>query len=186
MVDCFFSVGAYGGISSWEKAAARSKGEPLLPFVRLDLAYQDAESDVEAREVAFEAGYGPWAARFQRTAYAEESPQSDLRLSYIQALYRMSFGTAVEVDLGLGGTYLDGIGHSRGPGVSIPVRIYPWERLGFEFRPVWSTINGNPIRDYSLDIVAGWEYVSLTAGYRWVSTGPESLNGPRLGVVFAY
>ncbi len=184
--DVFVAVGAYGGVSSWEKTADKSKGQPLIPFVRLDLSYQNVESDVYATDVALEVGYGPWAAWLQRTEYEEDNPDSNLKLSYVQALYRMSFGTAVEIDLGIGGSYLDGTGSSSGVGFSLPVKFYPWERLGFEFRPVWSNINGNQIEDYTLGIVGGWEYVSLKAGYRWVSTGPESLNGPSVGVVFSY
>ena len=189
LADCLFypfAVGAHGGISSWEKAAAKSKGQPLIPFVRLDLSYQDIESDVDARGVALEAGYGPWAAWLQSTHYEEDNPKSTLKLSYIQALYRMSFGTAVEIDLGIGGTYLDGASSSAGGGLSIPIKVYPWERLGFEFRPVWSNINGNNINDYSVGIVGGWQYVSLKAGYRRVSTDSESLEGPSVGVEFVY
>jgi hypothetical protein len=38
------------------------------------------------------------------------------------------------------------------------------------------------VSDYDLAALLGWRYVSLKAGYRWVSSPRESLNGPYAGL----
>lgn len=181
----FLAIG-YGGVSSWEQAKTRTNGEFIIPFARLDLSYQDIESDVTAGNLNLEAGYGPIAVWYQKTRFKENNPDSTLNLSYVHGLYRMTFGPAVEIDLGLGGIYLDGNQNSSGFGVSLPVKIHPWEVFGFEFRPVWSGINGNSVSDYTLTALGGWKHIKLQAGYRWLKTGGASLNGPFAGIALAF
>jgi hypothetical protein len=81
---------------------SRQLGEPLIPFVRADIGYQWVDADTGATDVRAEAGYGPLAAHYNFTRYHERTPDDRLDLVRILGLYRMSLGSQVEVDLGLG------------------------------------------------------------------------------------
>jgi hypothetical protein len=98
----------------------------------------------------------------------------------------MSFGNHVEFDLGLGSSILDGENRKSGFSLTTPVLIHPKEFIGIEFRPTWSTINGNPLDDYDLGIVLSRSYGSLRLGYRWMRSEHESLDGPYFGVSFKF
>ena len=73
----------------------RRAGEALIPFARLDLAYQNVEGDVESWDTRIEGGYGPLAGQLRWTRFFEVQPADDLTLLQAHALYR-SEGLAPE------------------------------------------------------------------------------------------
>lgn len=182
----------FGGIQSWERIQPpatpvnltpplRSRGEPLIPFFRLDLTYQDVKSDVQAVDGRAEAGYGPLGVQVRRTHYTEEVPHSDLDFTQIHGLYRMSFGRYAEVDLGFGAGILAGHEKHSGFSFALPMTCQPISWLGFAFRPSWTSIEDKSIADYDVHLSAGLPYITLETGYRWLSTDGAGLDGPFLG-----
>ena len=179
----------YGGAASWARVDAdssaydmdvvpREAGEPLIPFVRFDVSYHDVESDVDAYDYRVEGGYGPFAIQFNQTHYSEESPDDELDLFRFYGMYRMSFGTRVEVDLGLGALTIDGNDNDTRFSLTLPVRIYPCDWFGVEIRPAWA----DGVTDVDVGLLLTKPYASLKAGYRWVSSPSETLNGPYAGL----
>lgn len=159
----------------------RQIGDPLIPFIRLDLGYRDVESDVEACEWLIQLGYGPFGFQFLQTYFWEDDPEDTLKINQIHGLGRLSISEYIELDLGLGASIMaDHIGLS----VTSPLLIYPWEMVGFEFRPVWSSINETPLNDYDLSLALRWYSISLLTGYRWTMSPHDSLNGPKISLSF--
>lgn len=181
---------AYGGVCSWERVsggarmdgevAPRLPGDALLPFARVDLSAQAVESDIEAEDLRVEGGYGPFGVHGDMTRFRESSPEDDLELTRILALYRMSYGSRVEVDVGLGTLTLDGGSTTTRLACSLPFLICPNARWAVEFRPMWS----DRVSDYDLAVLWTRSYVALKAGYRWLDSPGESLDGPYAGLSF--
>lgn len=190
----FYDAIILPGWNSWDRvqprpidaryafAEPRETGEVLIPFFRLDAAYQNVDSDVEAIDIRAELGYGPIALSIRDTNYQESDPDDELEIFQMHALYRMSFSEAFEVDAGLGILTIDGDGQNSGLSLTLPVLIRYTENLGFEFRPSWSSVNGNTIQDYDVGAMLGMRFVALRAGYRWIESENTSLNGPYLGI----
>lgn len=182
------------GVESWQRVRPpaagvegttvqpRRSGEALIPFVRVDAGYQAVESDVDAIDARLEVGFGPFAVQGRGTHYREDDPDDELDLMQAHALYRMSFGSKVEVDLGVGAMVLSGDDTRHGISGTVPILIHPWEVVGLEFRPAWAGLGGHTVGDYDLALVVGWRYLRLRSGYRWLSSGPASLNGPTIGL----
>jgi hypothetical protein len=156
----------------------RQWGEPLIPFVRADLGYQWVAADTGATDVRAEAGYGPLAAHYNFTRYREGAPDDRLDLVRVLGLYRMSLGSQVEVDLGLGSLTLRGDSTNSRFLCSLPVLVHPGGHWGIEFRPAWA----ERVSDYDLALLLTWRAASFKAGYRWVNSPHESLAGPYAGL----
>ena len=169
-----------------EGLQSREPGEALIPFFRLDANYQAVESDVYALDWRIEGGYGPVGIQFRQTDYREENPPDNLRIIQIHGLGRLSFGHSMEIDLGLGASFIDGNNRYSGISLTTPVLVYPKEFIGFEFRPSWASINENSLNDYDLGILLNRRYVSLRMGYRWVQNASESLHGLYGGLSFRW
>jgi hypothetical protein len=192
----FLSVFAGGGASwvrvhgsgdpEWaEMAPPRLTGEPVIPFFRMDAYYQNVESDVTAVDVSGELGYGPFAFQYRQTHYTQKRPDNDLDLSQILGVYRMSFSQYLEVDLGFGSMTLDGVGRNSGFEFTVPVVVQPSPYVGARFRPAWGYL-GDTVKDMTLVATGSVRFVSLQMGYRWVSAGGVSLNGPVIGAAFHF
>ncbi|UCG59105.1 MAG: hypothetical protein JSU70_06270, partial [Phycisphaerales bacterium] len=120
------------GRASWARATddatrlanldldAREPGDPLIPFVRFDAAYQDVESDVEALDYRVQVGYGPIGFELNHTRYWEQVPSDRLDIYRLYGLYRLSFGNMIEADLGLGAIILDGDERNTGVSTTTP------------------------------------------------------------------
>jgi hypothetical protein len=193
-IGAFFGGIANGGRYSWDRInpdglssqkderIVRRQGEALIPFLRLDRMYQEVEADVAAWDYLMIVGYGSLGFQVRSTVYEEKEPADKLRFAEYHALYRMSLGNHVEVDLGAGAMVLKGVQENSGFSVTVPVLIHPSDHYGFEFRPVWSSINENDIQDFDVAFLFGWRYASVKAGYRWVRSPHQSLDGPEMGV----
>lgn len=164
----------------------RESGDPLIPLVRFDMAYHNIESDVSAVEYRGEVGYGPLALAFQQTHYQEDNPADELDLFYGYAIYRMSFGSKLEVDAGCGVFAINGEEHHSGGSFMLGVLFYPIDNVGVEFRPTRGSISGSHTDTYDLSALFGMKHLSVKAGYRWVHSPREELNGPYAGLTIRY
>jgi hypothetical protein len=186
--DCFEIALLYGGACSWERAAhaepsdseivPRELGEPLIPFARVDLAYQNVASDVDAADVRAEGGFGPVGIQGRFTRYWEQTPETILDLGAVFGAYRMSFGAHVEADLGLGVLTMNGEDTTARFSVALPVLVHPGKHWGVEFRPAWAS----GVSDYDFALLLSCPYTSVKLGYRWLASQHESLDGPYVGV----
>lgn len=182
------SVLAEGGMASLQRMVdpeaidfdmtARLPGDPLIPILRLDVVGQKVQSDIEALGVRGEGGYGPVAVQVDFSRYWEQTPGDQLNLIRSAGLYRMSFSSHVEVDLGLGALTVQGDRTGSNLLFTLPVLVHPHENWGVEFRPAWS----ERYSDYDLALLLSHSYTSLKLGYRWVHSLDESLDGPYAGV----
>ncbi len=158
----------------------------LRPSLRLDAGYQNAKSDVRALDFRAEGGYDFLAAQGRFTYYNEQDPADEMWLNYLHGLLRMSLGNQFVVGAGAGAIILDGNDRNSGFSLTAPVLFYPQDSLGFEFRPVWSWIRDSAIHDYDAGLVLGSKHTAFRAGYRWVYTDGESLEGPYLGLTVRF
>ena len=180
----------YGGLGSWYRIVAppeprfeiapRRRGEPLIPLARVDLSYQAVEADVQAIHLQTELGYGPLGVHVDATRYREREPDDTLTLIRSLALYRMSLGGRVELDLGLGALTLPGDTTTTRALGSLPLRIHPSQHWGLELRPSWA----ERVNDYDLALMLNRDFASLKLGYRWTHSPSESLDGPYVGLSF--
>jgi len=164
----------------------REHGDARTPFVRVDIAYQSVNSDITARDVRAELGYGSLAADFRNTDFQQSAPMDRLSVIRFHLFYRMTFDPAMEIDLGFGNLVLQGNDANSGISFTTPLLIHPNENFGVEFRPAWAWINGNLIEDYDFAALIGRHYISLRLGYRWMRAHNETLNGPTLGVALRW
>ncbi len=188
--EILMAVFAYGGVASMQRVVGdedgefhpRRGGEALIPFARLDASYQVVESDVSALDALGEIGFACIAFQARRTSYREDDPGERLDTTQLHGLYRMSFGSHVEVDLGMGSLRISGDDVHSGFSLTTPVRVHPTDRFGVEYRPVWSSIDEQRIAEHDLAAFVGWRYASLRVGYRWFHSEGASLNGPEIGL----
>lgn len=181
----------YGGIESYKRATGtsltpREVGDPLIPLVRVDAGYQAVEHGIDALDLRGEAGYGPVAVQGRHTRYFEKGSSDTMSATQAHLLYRMSFGSKVECDLGLGAMVLDGVNTTSGFSFTFPVLVYPSPHYGVEFRPAWANLNGNSVDDYDLALIVGSRSLKLKLGYRWFLSEHQSLKGPQGGVVASW
>lgn len=177
----------YGGVCSADRVRtgipriadveARKPGEQLIPFVRADAGFQRIGSDIDATDLRGELGYGALGVHLDYTHYREHNPEDGLDLTRIMALYRMSFGSHIETDIGLGVLTVDGDRATSRGLLSLPVLLRVDDNWGFEFRPAWA----DRFSDYDAALMFTWKYSSVKAGYRWVNSPGESLDGPYVG-----
>jgi len=188
-----------GAVGSWYRATGhpqdndlqrlfghRRTGDAGVPFVGLNLSYQNVKSDVEAYDLNAEAGFGPLAAHYRLTRFHEDDPDTDLDLQWLHGVLRLSYTKYFELGLGVGALLFHGKSRESGGSFALPIRIEPVRYCGLDYRPTWGWINGNTLSDHDLAIRIGVQYVSVRAGYRWTKVGDATLEGPIFGLLFSY
>ncbi len=160
----------------------REFGVAFTPYVRVDAAYQDVESDVEAYDLRLEFGYSFFAVVGRKTRYFEEDPDDTLDIDEFFLTIRLSELDIFEIDFGVGGLYINGDDINSGVAVSAAILCHPVDYAGFEIRGAWTEINENLIQDYDAAFMLGWRYTSVKVGYRTIISENESLDGPYLGL----
>ncbi len=159
----------------------REGGDIAIPFARVDVAFREVSSEIDSMDYRLELGYGAFAFRYEQSRY-EEEPDDELDLIRWQGVYRMSFSEKVELDVGLGQLTIDGNNSDSRFAFSLPLMLRPTELLGIEIRPSWS----EDVTDYDVGILLSRHYVSLKAGYRWVTSRDVSLDGPYAGIAIHF
>ena len=173
-------------------STAHELGEPYLPFLRFDYRQQYIDHDLSAHDFLLEAGYEHLALLGRFTRYEDELGE---RLDTEQYYGLLRFGEkgadipgAVELDLGVGGYVIKGNETHGGFALTTPIKYYPSEWCGFEFRPAWANVAEKTISDYDLSASVGADFFQLRLGYRWLWVRGEGhwLNGPYAGLSISF
>ncbi len=157
----------------------RLAGEPLLPFIRLDSHYQNASDGVSAVDLKLELGYALAGLGLRRTRFWE--PGTQLSLDYLHALYRMSLGSNVGFNIGLGRAVLKGRQEHSGSSITFPLLIHWSDSVGLEGSYTSSHINGNSLTDKEVALLVSLHPASLSLGYRAISGPGSTIHGPFAG-----
>ncbi len=157
-----------------------------VPYFRSDIAWQYIKSDIEAIDYRVQAGAGMFAIDFNHTRFNEWYPSDGMDIYRAFGLLRLSANNVFELDLGLGTYTIDGESSHTGMAATMPIIIAPTEYLAFEFRPVWTEIHNNQIKDFDLNVSLKYGHVGFRGGYRWLETETQSLNGPYLGMTVRF
>ena len=162
----------FGGIASMERVEGsdnlgltpRVEGELLLPFFKVDASALSSMAENEmGSDMSFEMGYGPWGLHYRNTHFLNDSTFNPITgYNKFDFLYRMSFGSTFEMDLGLGSYQVD---EQTQFSMSLPIKIAFTPHNIIEFRPTWS----QNISDYDLAFYSGTEFYSLKVGYRYIA-----------------
>jgi hypothetical protein len=185
----------YGGLM-WPK---HKNGQAVLPYVRADLNWQSIDSDNDAIDVRLELGYKALGLQIRTTKYEDSQADLTQRVNQYYGLlryglqYRDLFPGVIELAFGLGVAMQSGdLSNDSSPALTFPIKYYPTNWLGVEFRPAWYEADYAGIvyniGDYDLSASFGPRYVQFRAGYRWLwynSIGQFN-DGPYAGVSISY
>ena len=188
-MDMTMNLMIAGGYYSMQRVASeandpmrRIAGEPLIPFMRYDFAYQHVSSRIGANIHRFESGYGPVALLLEKYTFNEHEPSNTLQVERQMFMYRMSVGNDAEIDLGIGKSVITGMQRTTINVISLPVKFMIGEMTSVELRPTW----GGAVDDFEVALHWGVKLGSLKAGYRILSSPDASLKGPFAGMAFYY
>jgi hypothetical protein len=173
-----------------------AKGMATVPYARFDYNYQFVDGDlpIDTHDGRMELGYKFFAFQARMTKYMQSDGFTlDLR-QYYGVLryggYRPDFlpGT-FEFSIGLGLAHHAGdVEDDTSGAITIPLKYYPTEWLGVEFRPAWYRWKEIAVGDYDLSASLGPRYVQLRGGYRWFwDNGVVGVqSGPYAGVSLSF
>ncbi|MFC1763111.1 hypothetical protein ACFL6U_13645 [Planctomycetota bacterium] len=188
---------AVGLHMSFLTGAKHEPGDPTLPYVRFDGAYQGLEPQVHAYDYYAQIGYQAIGLDMRHTHYREERPRARLDVNRMHVLFRMGTSWSAqdsqrrpqgfyEIDLGIGMAQLQGTSKNSGISFTLPVMLYPTPYWGFEFRPAWADINRSWLRDFDISMHILLKFVGLKVGYRWLKGPNSTLDGPYAGVTMRF
>ncbi len=176
--------------------SGHTSGKLTKPYLRADYNRQHINSNLDAQDLRVEAGYKLLAFYGRHTLYTESNPSDELTLNQYYGLLRFGdtlrhedfLNGAWEVGLGLGTAQQIGNEEHSSWALTVPVKFYPTDWFGVEFRPAWYRPQDRMIGDYDLSASLGWRFVQVRGGYRWLwmqGVG-HLLNGPYAGVSISF
>jgi len=176
------------------KLFSHDVGDQTLPYLRADYNWQYVDSDLYAQDIRLEAGYKILGFSGRHTVYSENNQNDQLSIDQYYGLLRFHNSEeahglhAIEFALGLGGVILKGNSEQSTVAFTVPIKFYPKQWVGFEFRPAWYSVNDKTIGDYDLSASVGYRFIHLRGGYRWLYMQSEGsrLNGPYLGLSISF
>ncbi len=167
-------------------------GQATAPYARFDYNWQSAEWDVE--DARLEVGYKLIAFHGRMTKYTDDTGDELELNQYYGVLryggYRPDFipGT-FEFSAGLGmAEHAGDVEKTQSAAVTIPLKYYPTDWFGVEFRPAWYRWHEVSINDYDLSASLGWRVVQLRGGYRWFWDHGvvKEQSGPYAGISISF
>ncbi len=173
-------------------------GEATVPNVRIDYNWQYVDSQIDAHDLRTELGYKAFAIHGRTSRYEDSSDGFEMDINQFYGVLRYGGHRAdflpgtFEAGIGVGVSQIDtndsDINSETGAALTIPLKYYPSERFGIEFRPAWyKWMADRRVGDYDLSLSAGSCYVQLRAGYRWMTLSGDIYNdGPYAGVSVSY
>jgi len=173
-------------------------GQTTAPYVRVDYNWQYIDSGNAAHDGRVELGYKLVAFHGRTTRYTDDAEGLALDVNQYYAVLRYGgcrpdfLPGTFEVGMGLGVCQtIDDEENSSGA-VTIPLKYYPVDWCGIEFRPAWyrGTYWGAEFTtgDYDISVSLGHRFVQLRGGYRWLwlQGAGHQLNGPYAGVSVSF
>ncbi len=167
-------------------------GQATAPYVRFDYNWQQIDSLTDAQDFRVEVGYKLAAFHGRMTRYTDDSSTLDINQYYgilRYGGYRPGFlpGT-FEFGIGFGGVQIKGNTDDSSAALTVPLKYYPAEWCGIEFRPAWYEWMNVSARDYDLSISLGHRFIQLRGGYRWLSFQEVDINldGPYAGISVSF
>ncbi len=173
-------------------------GEATVPYVRVDYNWQSIDSDIDADDFRIELGYKLLAFHGRATQYKDQSDGFELDIEQYYGVvryggYRPDFlpGT-FEAGIGLGMSRIktndSTIGDESGTALTFPLKYYPVQWFGVEFRPAWYTFVEKRVGDYDGSVSFGYRYLQIRGGYRWMTLqGSGTFNdGPYAGLSLSF
>jgi hypothetical protein len=166
----------------------RTIGQATIPYFRVD--YNRQFSDWDPDDLRVEAGYKFAALHGRVTRYTDESGTVLDLCQYYGVLryggYRPDFlpGT-FEFAFGLGVVqHTHDVETMYSGGLTVPLKYYPFDWLGVEFRPAWYKWDEVSLSDYDLSVSTGYRYIQVRGGYRWIWDNDvvSEQSGPYVGV----
>ena len=172
-------------------------GQATVPYVRLDYNWQYVDSNIDDDDVWLEAGYKAVALHVRTSRFSDQSDGYKLDINQYFGVvryggFRPDFlpGT-FEAGIGFGVcefTDNEGFVDEAGGAFTIPLKYYPKDWCGIEFRPAWYRIVEKMVGDYDISASVGQRYVQLRGGYRWMWIQGEGRfnNGPYAGLSVSF
>ncbi len=162
----------------------RSKGDPLLPTLRLSSHWLHSSNNINAQLHRLEAGYSFFGISHSQNSLNEDGDQ--LILANTLMHYRMSFGNNFSWDLAYGRGKMNGNQAHNGSVFAMPMRIRFKPDWHFEYYPVWSSYKGGSLAEHQFSINYHYKYVGATLGYKTWSAGTASIDGGFAGLYLSF
>jgi hypothetical protein len=169
-------------------------GQATVPYARIDYNRQYVDDEVNADDVRIEAGYKLLAFHGRTTMYTDDSDGYTLDFNQYYAVlryggFRPDFlpGT-FEAGFGVGVSQIKGDEEDSSGALTIPLKYYPFEWCGLEFRPAWYRWMDLSVGDYDISASVGYRFLQLRGGYRWMwvqGIGHEN-DGPYAGISLSF
>jgi len=165
-------------------------GEATAPYARFDYNWQYVDGDIDADDVRIEVGYKALAFHGRATQFTDTSDGFKLDMNQYYGVLRYGGSRpdfipgTFEAAIGVGVSQIQGDEEHSSGAITIPLKYYPAEWCGIEFRPAWYKWDQKSIGDYDVSASLGLRYVQLRGGYRWFWMQGEGHfnNGPYAGV----
>ena len=164
----------------------RVPGDYLLPEFRVEANYHAVDSDIYGVDMRADMGYRAANIAMRYTQFIDHTNNERLGLMYGQAMLRVVPDAHIEWDLGLSLVNLRGAANSTGGGILMAFTLAPWQHAAVQLQPAWSVVHDNFLQDIDIKFAYTLPFVSLHAGYRWLSGEGEGLTGPYMGTAWRW
>ena len=188
-VELFLRVAEAASGATRDYAAARPRGMPLVPLLRLDAAYQLIPPDIDALSGRLELGRGPLAAAYERVHFQEREPRDRLSGWRAEALWRLAPGDGLRLDGAAGFMGFRREEDHSGACAGFSIGAYPRRAVGYEADLRWGSIGDATVSDFRGRLYLSprsWRGFALRPGYRGIRTGDATLHGPELTLSYTW
>jgi len=159
----------------------RQMGEALLPLLRYDNYYSHLNANQDSIDQRMEVGWGPVAVEYRRTSFTQAVPAYQLLWEQRNFLWRLTFGSHVGINYGIGDAILTGATMNFGSSGVFQLFIHG-RRYGLEYRSVGTSFESGAYQsDEDLTLMLHLGAGSLSVGYRRLAIPGNVLSGYYLG-----
>lgn len=168
----------------YQNSLYRSKGDPILPTVRLSSQWLYADENINAQLYRAEIGYGFFGMSFSQNNLQESG--DTLSISNTLVHYRMSFGNNFSWDLAFGRGKMNGNQKHDGSVFAMPIRYRYNRDWHFEYYPVWSSYEGGSLAEHQFSFNYHYQHMGATVGYKTWSAGTTTVDGLFTGLYLSF